>query len=127
VPQRRPDVIVKGDPHPEIPEFPQRRRHGGIVLKNDIFGNLEFQCVDAEDAAIVRAIICLSQSFGLDVIAEGIETAEQEAMQRELGCVHGLGYLCGRPMPQKEMPTDRQRGLLSGSFPVGLSAPNTPV
>lgn len=54
---------------------------------------------DAEDAAITRAIIALSSELGLETVAEGIETAEQEAALRALGCKVGQGYRYGRAMP----------------------------
>lgn len=47
---------------------------------------------------IVKAISQLAQGFKLEVIAEGIETAEQEELMRSY-CGQGQGYLFGRPMP----------------------------
>ncbi|MBS1214332.1 MAG: gmr 4, partial [Proteobacteria bacterium] len=52
---------------------------------------------DENDAAIIRAIISLSDSLGLKVIAEGIETAEQMDFLAGLGCQDGQGYFIGRP------------------------------
>jgi EAL domain-containing protein (putative c-di-GMP-specific phosphodiesterase class I) len=60
-------------------------------------------CTDAEDAAVVKAILYLGRSFGLDVVAEGIEREDQEAMLRELGCLHGQGYLYAKPMRALKM------------------------
>jgi diguanylate cyclase (GGDEF)-like protein/PAS domain S-box-containing protein len=53
---------------------------------------------NAGDAAIVKAIVMMGQSLGLEVIAEGIETAEQDVTLRRLGCEAGQGYRYGRPM-----------------------------
>ena len=49
------------------------------------------------DSRLVRAFLGLASDLGLDVIAEGIETSEQEHILRELGCRLGQGYLFGRP------------------------------
>jgi predicted signal transduction protein with EAL and GGDEF domain len=54
---------------------------------------------EAEDDAIVSAMISLSHSLGVDVIAEGIETADQLERLREFGCRYGQGYLWSRPVP----------------------------
>ncbi len=55
-------------------------------------------CDSPADAAIIRAILYLGRSFGLEVIAEGIETEEQLARLRKKGCKEGQGYLFGKPM-----------------------------
>jgi diguanylate cyclase (GGDEF)-like protein/PAS domain S-box-containing protein len=57
---------------------------------------------DKDDAAIARAIIALGLSLGFRVIAEGVETAEQERFLRREGCHQGQGYLYARPMPAEE-------------------------
>ena len=51
------------------------------------------------DQAIVRGILHLADSLGLDVVAEGIETREQQELLREMGCRYGQGYLFARPQP----------------------------
>lgn len=53
---------------------------------------------DRHDAEIIRAVLGMAQSFGLDVIAEGIETIEQESVLRAMGCREGQGYLYGKAM-----------------------------
>ena len=54
------------------------------------------------DAAIVRAIIAMSQSLGMQVIAEGVETEAQLGFLKDSGCMNYQGYLFGKPMPIAE-------------------------
>ncbi len=54
---------------------------------------------DSEDnATIVKTIIQLSKNLGMQVIAEGVETLEQERFLIELGCDEGQGYWYGKPV-----------------------------
>ncbi|WNW11658.1 EAL domain-containing protein [Pseudomonas sp. DTU_2021_1001937_2_SI_NGA_ILE_001] len=59
--------------------------------------------VDDDDATIVRAIIQLGKSLGMQVIAEGVETAEQEAYVISEGCHEGQGYFYSKPLPGREL------------------------
>jgi EAL domain-containing protein (putative c-di-GMP-specific phosphodiesterase class I) len=54
---------------------------------------------DESDVAFVRAIVSLADALGLDVVAEGVETAGQAAILVELGCHRAQGYHFGRPAP----------------------------
>ncbi|MEK8079061.1 putative bifunctional diguanylate cyclase/phosphodiesterase [Pseudomonas sp. XK-1] len=58
---------------------------------------------DEDDATIVRAIIQLGKSLGMQVIAEGVETLEQEAYIIAQGCNEGQGYLYSKPLPAREL------------------------
>lgn len=55
------------------------------------------------NASIVRAIIALGRSLGLEVIAEGVESPEQAEYLRALGCDAIQGYLISRPLPVAEI------------------------
>jgi EAL domain-containing protein (putative c-di-GMP-specific phosphodiesterase class I) len=50
---------------------------------------------------IVRTIVSLAQNLGMNVIAEGVETKEQLAALRRLGCENGQGYLFSKPVSAK--------------------------
>ena len=56
----------------------------------------------ARDRVIVRSIIALGQSLGLDVIAEGVESEEQLAVLKEEGCQYYQGFLRAKPMSPED-------------------------
>jgi diguanylate cyclase (GGDEF)-like protein/PAS domain S-box-containing protein len=58
---------------------------------------------NAEDNAIVRAIISMSTSLGLTVTAEGVETEEQATLLREWSCDKAQGYLFARPLDAQHL------------------------
>jgi EAL domain-containing protein (putative c-di-GMP-specific phosphodiesterase class I) len=53
----------------------------------------------AESFALVRAILALAGTLGIETIGEGIETVMQRDILAELGCLFGQGYLLGMPDP----------------------------
>jgi diguanylate cyclase (GGDEF)-like protein len=55
---------------------------------------------DAQNTAIVHAVIAFAKTLELQVTAEGIETTGQLEQLRALGCDHGQGYYFARPLPQ---------------------------
>ena len=57
-----------------------------------------------EDTAIVRMIIELAHTLGLEVIAEGVESEGQATLLREMGCDHAQGHHFARPLPPEEIP-----------------------
>jgi len=59
-------------------------------------------CSNRHSEAIVRGVITIGRSLGLDVIAEGIEIEEQTALLRKWHCVSGQGYLYGRPVSARD-------------------------
>jgi diguanylate cyclase (GGDEF)-like protein len=58
---------------------------------------------DRDDLAICTAVIAMGQALGMNVIAEGVETPEQLAVLRSLGCDQVQGYLFAKPMPADEL------------------------
>jgi EAL domain-containing protein (putative c-di-GMP-specific phosphodiesterase class I) len=56
------------------------------------------------DMAIMEAMITVGHRLGLDVVVEGVETAEQDNLVRERGCDLAQGFLYARPMPANELP-----------------------
>lgn len=57
-----------------------------------------------DDEAIVASVVSLAHSVGAVCIAEGVETLEQYAALRQMGCEFSQGYLFGRPVPAEELP-----------------------
>ncbi|OIR01214.1 cyclic di-GMP phosphodiesterase Gmr [mine drainage metagenome] len=64
------------------------------------------------DKAIVRTIIAMANSFKLDVIAEGVETEEQQQVLMGKGCTHYQGYLFGKPLPLEQFEALLKLGTL---------------
>ena len=54
---------------------------------------------DPEDTAIVRAILQVAQTLGLETTAEGVEQTDTAAVLRDMGCTHIQGYVYAPPMP----------------------------
>ncbi|QDQ74717.1 EAL domain-containing protein [Pseudoluteimonas lycopersici] len=52
-----------------------------------------------ESLALIRAILALAATLGIDAVGEGVETAYQSDTLRDLGCVYGQGFLFGHPQP----------------------------
>ncbi|MTZ12207.1 EAL domain-containing protein [Pseudomonas sp. JL972] len=75
-----------------------------------------------EGATIVRAVIQLGRSLGMTVIAEGVETPEQEAYLIAEGCEEGQGYYYSKPLQAREMTA-----LLEQSRHVGQAVNSAPL
>ena len=58
---------------------------------------------NGHDRALVRTILAMGESLGLEVVAEGVETIEQLAVLTQLGCSHVQGYLISRPVHANAM------------------------
>ena len=76
---------------------------------------------DANDKAIVGAIIAMARHLNLEVIAEGVETAEQFAALRRAGCTRYQGFLFGRPVPVESL-LELSAGASAHPGPMPLAA-----
>ena len=59
---------------------------------------------DRDSLAIVRAATTLAHDLGMDITAEGVETAAQAALLRELAADYAQGYFFARPVPAEQLP-----------------------
>ena len=75
--------------------FPFQR----VKIAMQLIDNITF---DRYDLQIVRSILLLAESIGVDCIAEGVETQEQFDLLHGLGCKEMQGYFLGRPVPARE-------------------------
>jgi diguanylate cyclase (GGDEF)-like protein len=60
---------------------------------------------DEDDATLVTTIMALGQSLELEIVAEGVETHEQEAFLKRYGCQQVQGFLYSKPLPFAEFMT----------------------
>lgn len=67
-----------------------------------------------ENSAIVRSIIVMAHNLGLEVIAEGVETAAQAAFLRAENCEEAQGYLYARPLPLQDFESLLRAYALAG-------------
>jgi len=59
--------------------------------------------IDPQQHRVASAILAIIDAFGLEAVAEGVETAAQAEQLRALGCRYGQGFHCGRPVPADAM------------------------
>ena len=78
-----------------------------------------------ESLALVRAILALASTIGIETIAEGVETARQQEVLLQLGCRYGQGFLYGRPKPAGEGPDGISGAAAAGAGHDGLTAVRT--
>ncbi len=76
---------------------------------------------DSEDVAIAQAIISMGKALGMTVVAEGVETSEQQEFLRAHACDEMQGFLFSRPLPPRDLAE------LLKSAPVLTSPPLQPL
>ena len=69
-----------------------------LKIDRTFVSRMEF---DPEKREIVRTILALARTLEMEVVAEGIETAEQLAMLRELGCEYGQGFFFSNALDER--------------------------
>ena len=72
-----------------------------LKVDRSFVGRMELES-EGENVAIVRTIVALAHTLGMDVIAEGVETAAQLAKLRAIGCEYGQGYFFAKPLPSDD-------------------------
>ncbi len=80
---------------------------------------------DSGSAAIVRATIGLAQEFGIDIIAEGVETAAQLEFLVGAGCQCIQGFYFSRPVPAAQAALLLRQGVLAPAAERESAAPST--
>jgi EAL domain-containing protein (putative c-di-GMP-specific phosphodiesterase class I) len=79
--------------------------------------------IDEGDRAIVEVTVRLAKSFGLDVVAEGVETEELVEELLKLGCNRAQGFLLCRPKPAEDLVTIlSEGGIRPSTFKRGIPA-----
>ena len=72
----------------------------------------------SESAAAIAAVVGLATACGMRSLAEGVETADQLTLVRELGCTFAQGHHIARPMPAADLLTYLEGRRLTGRRPV---------
>ncbi|MEO5838304.1 MAG: EAL domain-containing protein [Acidimicrobiales bacterium] len=76
-----------------------------------------------ENDMIVRSVIELTRAVGIEAVAEGVETREQLAALRRLGCIFGQGFLWSRSLPPVDLETYVTTERPDTSHPFSLPRP----
>jgi EAL domain-containing protein (putative c-di-GMP-specific phosphodiesterase class I) len=81
---------------------------------------------DSEDQAIAQAIISMGKALGMTVIAEGVETVEQQTFLRDHGCDEMQGFLISKAVPAQELAALLRPAVLLDSPPLQPAAAAAP-
>ena len=76
------------------------------------------------NAAIIKAIVTLADTLGMETTAEGVEIQDEIELVRELGCSHIQGYVYGRGMPAAAVAEQLAQGGLA--TPIGHKVSRAP-
>jgi EAL domain-containing protein (putative c-di-GMP-specific phosphodiesterase class I) len=82
---------------------------------------------DSNAEAIVRAVIGMSESLGVSINAEGVETSTQAEVLRSLGCAEGQGFLYSRPVPGEQFDALVRESAEGGQNPRPAPDPEAPT
>ncbi len=82
-------------------------------------GFVRYLGTDSGDLAIVQSVMALAQAFGLDVVAEGVETNAAARILLELGCVRAQGFLLSQPVDAAGMEALLAKRFVSFDFSQG--------
>ncbi|OBH04121.1 hypothetical protein A5696_05515 [Mycobacterium sp. E2699] len=80
---------------------------------------------NAGDLAIVRSTLALADAFGLEVVAEGVETVAAAKTLLDLGCYRAQGFLLSRPLDSAAMESLLGKGVIPMDFSNATVAPQT--
>jgi EAL domain-containing protein (putative c-di-GMP-specific phosphodiesterase class I) len=73
---------------------------------------------DSDAEAVAAAIVALARVYGMEVVAEGVETPEQRDLLTELGCNELQGFLFAPPLDDAAATAALKRGILDGDKPA---------
>ena len=84
-------------------------------------------CVNEHSAAVIDGITSIARRLSIEVICEGVETPEQHATLRALGCDAAQGYLFGGPLSAKEFGSrfNRTAAILNAAHIEKFTATDT--
>ena len=87
---------------------------GSQYANLSLFTNVKFETVKLDrsliaelganpiNRALVRDLVQICRAYGMTCVAEGVETEEQVAALRDMGCIYAQGFYYGRPVPAEE-------------------------
>jgi EAL domain-containing protein (putative c-di-GMP-specific phosphodiesterase class I) len=96
-----------------------------LFLANDYKSFIATLTDNTKSLEIVKTVLAIAQNLGVDVVAEGVETAEQLELLRILGCGRGQGYYFYQPLEARLAREAIYRGRLriSPADPGGIEVP----